>query len=618
VTTVTVAPADASGSTIPAPAEAAETAITLPAEAAEAAPHEAPEVTDAPVTAGRPTKAAQANGSVLTAPAIAVPRLTAASPDILVVLPAPHTRLARLSQLRSRVVAFVLPRWPLFLVLTVVTVLASHLIMSNTAFADEATYLDAGHIQWQNWFHGGQHIGYSTYFSGSPEIYPLLAAGANAIGGLALARSLSLLCMLATIAFQYGTANRLFGRRAAGWAVAIFATVDGTQFLAAFATYDAMALMLLTASVWVSVRFVQSNRLRPHAGLLLGVPILALANATKYATGLYDPIVVIVIGLVVAERYGKRQGIRMAVMFAAMLGAVLCAAVSVAGSAYAHGIFATTLNRAAGDSTVPQVLEQAVRWVGALGALSLLAVIVALASWWRSRRIGAVTGRRDPKAWLRLALVSVLGFTVALAPIQQAHIHTTVSLHKHVTFGAWFAAIAVGALLSRISGARLTSFWRWVPITALVGGLMAVGVSQASASYRAWPNVTPFVNSIQPYMDATINKPVLMDDADVGKYYLGSGLPPSHWVSTYFLVYQPPGSDKLLSGEDAYLSAIKHNHFGVIALSPGGVTNWLDQEIEQAIADNPHYRYIGSVDMSASGGHSSYDIWMDQQPETTS
>ncbi len=51
-----------------------------------------------------------------------------------------------------------------------------------------------------------------------------------------------------------GRTARLYGRRAALLATGLFATLAGTQFLGAFATFDAMALFLLALAAWLGVR----------------------------------------------------------------------------------------------------------------------------------------------------------------------------------------------------------------------------------------------------------------------------------------------------------------------------------------------------------------------------
>ena len=89
--------------------------------------------------------------------------------------------------------------------LVLLAILCLQAVMSlrlhNTAFEDEATYLYAGHMELEHILHGSALQGdYASYFSGSPVLYPVLGAAVDQIGGLALARALSLVEMLATTA----------------------------------------------------------------------------------------------------------------------------------------------------------------------------------------------------------------------------------------------------------------------------------------------------------------------------------------------------------------------------------------------------------------------------------
>ena len=100
--------------------------------------------------------------------------------------------------------------------------LSARLFWSNTAFQDESLYLWAGRLELAHLAHGSAVPPFQTYFSGSPIIYPPLAALAANVGGLIGARLLSLTFMLATTMLLYITAKRLFGRGPALAAAALF------------------------------------------------------------------------------------------------------------------------------------------------------------------------------------------------------------------------------------------------------------------------------------------------------------------------------------------------------------------------------------------------------------
>ena len=158
-----------------------------------------------------------------------------------------------------------LAAWPLLVVLAVQAVLSLRLVWSTTAFQDEALYLRAGHLEWAHWLHQAPVPAFPAYFSGAPVLYPPLAAAADSLGGLAAARLLSLCFMLGVTGLLWATTARLYGRRAALLASGLFATLAGTQFLGAFATFDAMALFLLALAAWLAVR-AAAGRPVPDAG----------------------------------------------------------------------------------------------------------------------------------------------------------------------------------------------------------------------------------------------------------------------------------------------------------------------------------------------------------------
>ena len=97
----------------------------------------------------------------------------------------------------------------------------------------------------------------------APDL-PSLGALADAIGGLAAARILSLCFMLTATVLLYLVARRLFGLRAAFMAAALWA-LERTGAATAFATYDALACLLVALSVWLAM---QAGIRRRHGELV--------------------------------------------------------------------------------------------------------------------------------------------------------------------------------------------------------------------------------------------------------------------------------------------------------------------------------------------------------------
>jgi hypothetical protein len=194
--------------------------------------------------------------------------------------------------------------WPLIAVLGVQAVLSLRLIWSNTAFQDEALYLRAGHLELAQWLHQTPIPNFPAYFSGAPILYPPLGALADSIGGLAAARILSLCFMLGVTSLLWAATGRLYGQRAALLATALFATLAGTQFLGAFATFDAMSLFLLALGAWLGVRSADCQ-FGPRTALLVTTgTILAIADAVKYAAALFTPVVLVVVALAASRWHG--------------------------------------------------------------------------------------------------------------------------------------------------------------------------------------------------------------------------------------------------------------------------------------------------------------------------
>src|ERR1700733_7765183 len=230
--------------------------------------------------------------------------------------------------------------WPLLAVLVVQTVLSASMVRDRTAFGDEALYLNAGHLEWSHWLHGTQIPDYQTWFSGAPVIYPPIGAIADSLGGLTAARLLSLVFMLGVTSLVWCTATRLLrDERAAFFAAALFAVLAPTLHLGSFATFDALALLLLAAATWCAAgaRSGHAARWLIAAGILL-----ALANATKYATALYDPTVLCVILLSSWAHAGRREAVRRAALLAGTAAAVLGVLLALGGAGYFTGIGVTT------------------------------------------------------------------------------------------------------------------------------------------------------------------------------------------------------------------------------------------------------------------------------------
>ena len=153
-------------------------------------------------------------------------------------------------------------------------------------------------------------------------LYPPVGALADSAGGLAGARLLSLVFMLASTVLAWDVSSRLCGRRAGFFTAAPFAVLGPTLHLGAFATYDAMSLFLLAVATWLAA--TAGPRAEATGRMAVAGAVLALANATAYATALFDPVVVMM-AVVTAWPAGRRVAARRAAIMVAVTAAVLIA-----------------------------------------------------------------------------------------------------------------------------------------------------------------------------------------------------------------------------------------------------------------------------------------------------
>lgn len=478
--------------------------------------------------------------------------------------------------------------WPLLAILAVQTILSFRLIGADTAFQDEALYLWAGHLEWARVLHGTPIPQFPSYFSGAPVIYPPIAALADSVGGLAAARGLSLVFMLAATTLLWDTTDRLFGRRAAFFAAALFAVLGPTLHLGAFATYDAMALFLLALATWLVVR---AGERQDATGWMIGAgAALALANATAYSSALFDPVVLLIAVVTAIPRPGGKMAAARAVTVLAIAAVILTPGLLLGGSRYWHGIMVTTLQRASGHDSPLTVISHFWSWTGIIVVTALCGAVIA----WVSQ-----PGR--PRAWL----LTLLTVAALLVPAEQASLYTTASLNKHGAMGAWFAAIAAGYAVDRLIATSPAGTMRIVTSGACVVALclpVTLGASQSRMFATSWPDSSAFVAILRPLADNSTGR-MLVEDPSIAEYYLASGSQWQRWSSTRNIVLPsgaPTGGPSTKAGvvgagnAGTFAMYIRIGYFSLIALNFADTTA-LDESIVADIRRNRHYHAIQVV-----------------------
>jgi hypothetical protein len=494
-------------------------------------------------------------------------------------------------------------RWPLLVVLAAQTALSARLVPSNTAFQDEGLYLWSGHLELAHLLHHAQIPDFASYFSGAPVIYPVIAALADEVGGLAGARLLSLVFVLLTTILLHGMTRRLFSSRAAGlFAAVLFAGTGSAQFMSGFATYDAMALMLLATATWLGVLAARCRLPARIALIVIAALVLAAANATKYASALFDPVVIIVAALAAWRLRGKGAGLTVGLgMAAATLGA-LAVAYRAAAPSYRAGISFSTLSRASGADATGSITLMSARWVGINALLGIAGAAVITYAW---------------RHWPTTLLAWTLAGADFLAPAEQARIHTYVSLFKHVGYGAWFASAAGGYLLAALpraagqmrSAGESARRSAWSLRAAVAATVIAgtIGVLIADAQYQGWPDSRGLTAAVQ-----RLGKPggrYLAEDYDVPAYYLMRSVRWAQWSNTFYFGYTDPATGRYLQNTAAYADAIRHRYFAMIALAFGD-TDTTDQVIVHDISRYGGYRLAGVIPYADASGNGAYKIWI--------
>lgn len=481
----------------------------------------------------------------------------------------------------------------LLVILAVQAVLSARLMRANSAFQDEALYLWAGRLDLAHWLHGASVPPFPAYFSGSPVIYPPLGALAASIGGLTGARCLSLIFMLGATAALHGVTRRIFDRRSALFAAALFAGTGSAQFLGAFATYDAMALFLLALAAWLGVRAVESRPARWPWLLAASGCALALADSAKYTAALFNPVVVVMVALFAAGRRGRPAAVTAAALTAGVAVVAICAAITVGGRLYWHGITSTTLVRAYGPSPPAGILLDGIGWIG---AIALLAVA------------GTATVACVGRGWPMKATAVTLSAALFLAPAQQARIHTYTSLFKHVGYGAWFGAAVAGFALASLAhavpAAKAPRAFRLGTLAVAVAALL--GSVLAGNQFGNWPNSAAFVSRLRPVI-ARAAGPVLLEDDSVPAYYLPGATGWQALASTAYFVYTDPGTGKHVTGARAYAAAIDHRYFSVIALA---LNLPVDRAIKREVIASGNYRLVTALPYATTSFHGTYRIWV--------
>ena len=379
--------------------------------------------------------------------------------------------------------------------------------------------------------------------------------------------------MLGATTLLYATACRLFNRRVAIMSIAFFATLGWADQLGAFATYDAMAVFLIALSAWL---VVLANERLSEPLLIAAGTALALADITKYAAALWNPIVVGLVVLTATEGDWPHKLAR-AVRLVIYSASVIFVALKLGGYAYIQGFDFTTLHRQIITDTAPlKIVDVAWGWLALLVLLAFLGIFLC---WYDQGRP---------------SLLPVLLFVAGIvAPVAQAHESDITSLHKHVVFGAWFLCMMTGYAASKLSHLdNKLSHGALISLAVILAGTIS-GYLDVDAYNGAWPNVS----GAMPAMATAIRKahcPCLIFQPNPAHYYLPGELLSKAVVGPYSFSFHDHHTWRTINGPQAMAAAIADGYFGAVEIdaSQGDAEYHL---ITSALASSSQYTLMSSV-----------------------
>jgi len=497
------------------------------------------------------------------------------------------------------------PPWLLGLILTAQAVLSLRLIPATGAYGDEGLYLWAGHLEWAHWLHGTPTPDFGAYFSGAPAFYPPLGALADSIGGLAGARLLSLALILGATLLLHRVTGRLFGPMAALCAVMMFAGAGATQFLAAFATYDALAIFLLAAATCLAVEASLCRHFAARAALVVAsAAALAGADAAKYVAILFDPVV---IAIATAAFWRGRRSLPTGIMAGAALTAVFATIAGLAFAAapmsYLTGITFTTLSRQHGAFPMRDILLVAAGWSGIIVLLAITGLVPVIAASRPGTRALGIAFAAGP----------------LLVPAAAAHAHLFTSMFKHLAYGEWFGAVPAGyALASLIHAVPPVKTRAAARITSIIGtGGALVGAALAGNQYvNMGPDFRLALPAVQAAAAHAAHPVIASDDVDIAQYYAYHDIPGArilaigpdpHWARANPAQVPRYGRE---SGLAAYRPAIRHGDLTAVVLSGFHLWGLPDKAVRADLAASRCYRLAASIPYTKDKQRFDYQVWV--------
>ncbi len=482
--------------------------------------------------------------------------------------------------------------WPLMLILAMQAII-SVATLYNTAFQDEALYLYAGRQIFHYWMGGPVPLDrYAFYFSGYPDVYPVIGGVLDMIGGLELARWFSLFCMMGVNAIVYYSTQKLFQRPAAIFASATYTSLGTVLFVSRLATFDALCLFLIALATGIAYQV--SNTRNPWLALMIG-PLLVLSALAKYAALLFVlPVLGILVICSIAFLGWWRMLLRLTMTIVTLVISLVVAYHFMDKLAF-HAIAGSTTNRVALIQKSPQELFMHVlQMAGIVYAAALLGLVLVFLRYRRFRLI----------ALLLLA-------SSWLVPAYHIYEREAVSLDKHLSFALFFAMPLAGCALACLSGYMQRTFSNsigryWLAGLSVVLLVFTLGTRQSQTIYASWANTSALSYVLHTQMRDGSGR-FLVEDIEVARYDAEDITELWQWNGVLYFYYVNAAHQRLL-GDEALAQAIKDRYFSLVELS----FNYQPAEarfIAQQMAASRNYDLIDSVLFQNSFGIGHFYLW---------
>lgn len=444
----------------------------------------------------------------------------------------------------------------------------------STAYMDESVYVVYGRMFLARYFESP--IDTPLHHSFGWYLWPMMAAGADRLGGIVGVRELGALMGVLGVIAMYNFARRLFTPEIGLAAATIYTFLGPAIYSSRIATRDAGSLGFFTLGMWAYVHAWQEKSKRIWA---IAATLLFASFLCKYLVAIFFP------ALVILAMHKSRQSFW---YFTAPLGL----ASLFYGTYYFNDLlylvmygegYTSLLER----STLFQiyVVQRPDFWI--IAALSLLTF---------SKR--AVR----PKAFL-------LWGGALLLFVFQLIVRSDYDYWKHVTYALFFLTplAATGCVWAAGRFTRGHVFRQTalaaVLIVSLSGGVAWAGRSFQMQSFIFWPNVEPVVT----YFDhrLTGQEHVLVDDT-VFRYYFHPRLRQWQIRDPFYLKYQGR------TGPGAYVQAVRDGLYDYVILD-GGLGSE-GREVDAAIQPVLPERYDLRLAMPDPVMEQPIRIWVRRDP----